>query len=618
MLEFENALALECGQWVQDRILTLAAAGYSVNEVDEQFSPELYLLSRIAMFPWNRYPDTTAPWHLIRYPHMRWEHVYHVAHIIEGLKQPTGSGLGQSIKLMPFQVMILLAFLGPENPETKLRKIREGALTIARKNAKTAIIAGLCVALMSLHPDDHGLKGQEIQVGASDREQAGITYTMCERMILMDTDVGISRKFRPTPSKKTIAHLNTLTQLRCLSSDAHRHHGGNPAMVLLDEIGNVPASQAEEFYSVLTTGFAAQREPLTLLFSTQAPNDQHMFSQVVDRAKRINEGMVREDEFAGFVFEVPEVDQNNEDIDPHDETLWYLANPGIGGFFNVEDMKSWSKKARELPNLENKYKNLKLNQRVSETSAFLTRTVWQRNDVGFTKEKLEGRRCTLGLDLSETTDLTALVAVFEPIDEDMDEPLECLGRMPVIPHFWIPGEGLQERCRADKVPYDVWVRQGLVNAESSHVVDYRLVAEKIVEYMDLYEVLAIGFDRHKMKYLRKELLTLGVEFYSKEEEDAFLIPIGQGFIGQSRSVQVLEEMAVQGKLAHAGNPVLRWNIANAVTVKDPAGNRKFEKAKSYGRIDGTVALAMAAHVYQDMELEDGESLYDDEERDVIM
>lgn len=574
---FDNPRARACGKALRRRLMR------SKNE------HERALLSRVVKFPFDQYPDYTAPWHLLLHERQRWEHVWSVIYIIEKLRQPTGSRMGQPIELLPFQVMILLAFLGPEDARG-IRIVREGLMTLSRKNGKTSLVAATVTALMALHPENHGLLGQEIQVGASDRDQAGITHQMVERFIHLDDSLGINQKFRSVPSKKTVQHLKTLSQLRCLSSDAHRHYGGNPAIVLLDEIGNVSSSAAEEFYSVLTSAFGAQEEPLTLLFSTQAPVDQHFFSQQVDLAKAVNEGRVDNPSFAGFVFSVPETDDNGNEVDPYDESLWHLSNPGLGSIVRIEDIRDRAKKAKELPSLENKFRLLRLNQRVSETSAFISRTVWEEN-IGVVPDELRGRTCWLGVDLSETTDLTALVALFEPGIEDLD------GRLPVVPSFWIPGDDLRGRVQRDHVPYDAWVKAGYVDASSARTVDYHLVAEKIVWYMQNCEVRGVGFDRYRMKYLRQALDDLG--YYFDPKDDSFLVPIGQGFVSQTRSVEVLETLLLNRQLSHGGNPVLRWNASNAVLARDPSNNRKFEKAKSFGRIDGVVALAMAAHVRAD-------------------
>ena len=918
-MNINNPRARRCGQTLKRRLKNLVAKRTPKDD------PQRALLERIVQFPFDRYPDDAVPWHLLTWDpkRVRWAHVYHVAHIIEQLRQPTGSKMGEPLRLAPFQLMILLAFLGPEDPKTGRRQVREGLLTLARKNAKhlrvdepiptpqgwrtmgdlavgdqvfgldgrpcnvvgvsevivperayrltfadgstieagaehqwltthqyrpwakvpqvwrgrthypsvttvvtteqiaqslhipghvtvagkpvpnhhlalpapveyperpdapdpyargqwladnrnarfgkeyligsayqrrrllqgvidhrgravkdgpaklpavevtftdalqaqdymelaaslgylpfratkehlasltsttqvhtvgftafredglfsddarnlrlrtrparpvrstrrsivacdlvdstpmrcisvdgprnvylagrqyipthnTTIVAGLTTALMVIHPDDHGLRGQDIQVGASDREQAGITWQMVDRFIHLDDVFGLPDKFRSVPSKKSVTHKNTLTTLKCLSSDAHRHHGGNPGIVLLDEIGNVSSAAAEEFYSVLTTAFGAQEEPLTLLFSTQAANDQHFFSQMVDRAKRINTGDLDhyDREFAGFVFTVPEEDEAENPVDPFDENLWYLANPGIDTIVSREDLRNWARKAQDMPSLENKFRLLKLNQRVSETAALVSRRAWERNtgavppiEIFVTPDRPDEpkRACYLGIDLSETTDLTALVAVFEPGAD---------GRMPVYPYYWIPGEDLQGRKKRDHVPYDVWAKAGLIDVSSAHTVDYALLAAKIDWMIKHLNVRAIGFDRYKMKYLRAALKDLGYEW---RKEDAFLIEIGQGFISQTRTVDLIEEAILESRLSHGRHPILTWNAKNTVTVQDPAGNRKFDKAKSYGRIDGFVALGIALHARDELQITGvGPSVYSDESVAVFM
>lgn len=604
-LQIHNPLARACKRKVNQRLRKLEADGASADQSKKGFSAEYAILGRVAQFPFEEYPDYACPWHLITHNPMRWDHVHHTVALIEAFRQPTGSGMGHPMVLMPFQVMMLLCFLGPEDRVTGLRLVREGLLTLARKNGKTALTAAMTAALMCIHPDHRGYRGQEIQVGAADREQAGITFKMASNYINMDLEMNLQSKFRMVPSSKTMTHKGTATTLKCLSSDVHRAHGANPCLVILDEIGNVGNTQAQDFYSVLTSGFGAQEEPLTMLLSTQSPNDQHLFSSMVDRAKRINEGMTEDTSFAGFVYTVPDQDQDGKDVDPFDESLWHLANPGLGTICRVEDMRDAAKRARELPAQQQRFENLRLNRRVSEVSTFLSKNVWASNADSFDPEMLRGRSCYVGIDLSKTVDLTAVVTLFDPVTE-------LHGRMPVLPYFWLPGRGLRERSRADHVPYDVWARDGLLDVTSERVIDYSKIARYLDDLMGRYDVRAIGFDRWKFNALKAELAAIGVDPY-EDEEDPFFIPVGQGYKDQSRSVQILEELAVRSKLAHANHPILKWNVANAVVVTgDSAENRKFEKRKSYGRIDGCVALAIAAHVRADKILYNGDaaSIYD--------
>jgi phage terminase large subunit-like protein len=111
----------------------------------------------------------------------------------------------------------------------------------------------------------------------------------------------------------------------------------------------------------------------------------------------------------------------------------------------------------------------------------------------------------------------------------------------------------------------------------------------------------------------------GFEFFTDEERDEFMIPIGQGFKDQTRSIELLEKLIIEERLAHGGHPILRWNIGNTVVVRDPAGNRKVQKAVSYGRVDGMIALALAAHAWGEFEIADeGPSIYDNVEDGVFM
>lgn len=611
-LKFDNRLARKCGRYVRNRAKALRA----MKEPGPDRVVELEVLERIAGFPFEKYPDWSVPWHLIQWnpKSVRWQFVADVLYVMESLKQPTGSAAGQPMVMQPFQSMVVMCFLGPTDPKTGFRLVTEGLLTLARKNAKTTTIAALVVALMSLDPVETRLFAQEIQVGASDKEQAGIMYGMAERFIQLDRDLNLMGAFHPTPHKKLMRHVRTLSTFKCLSSDVHRQHGGNPAIVLIDEIGNIPDTQARKFYSVLTSGDGAQNEFLPIMLSTQADSDTHIFSQQVDKGKRVNEGMLNDNTFAAFVFSVPELDDDEKETDPFDESLWHLANPGLGTIVSWKSLRTWAKKAKDMPSLEQQFRLLKLNQRVSDSAPLFSRTVWEQNTGRlYELDELKGRECYLGIDLSETTDLSSLAALFEPIDES--------GRFPIRMNYWIPGNDLRGRSDRDKVDYSQWSARGLIDTQSDRVVDYARIAEQVIWFLENTLVKGIGFDLYKMKYLRKALADLG---YTWPEDDLlpgqeFLIEIRQGYITQDRTVTVLEELAVNRLLSHGGHPILRWNAANTVVTRDAALNRKFNKIKSYGRTDGIVALGLAAHARDHKRLVgDFVSVYEDPDRKVIM
>ena len=597
----DNPIAQETGRWIKKRVTVLKKSGASLDPEAESFNAEYAVLSRVADFEFEDYPDYTAPWHLLRHSPMNWDHVFDLVTIMEYFHQVKGFDAGQPLVLPPFQVFITACFTGPVNPATGLKMIRTGLLTLARKNGKTTYVSALTGALMVLDPEAGGFLRQDIYVTASDREQAAEIYESVSGFTVQDTSLGIADDFRCIPSRKTMANVHTLTKLKVLSSDAFRAHGRNPRLVLYDEIGNVNPAQAREMYSVLSSGFGAQPEGFIGLLSTQAPVDQHLFSEMVDRCKLINSGQEVDHETAGFVFEVPET-LNGVKVDPFDEALWYLGNPMVrSSDFLLADLRKQAAEARSLPAMASAFVNLRLNRRANPFNPLLSKEIWVSCGTGFDQQALYGRSCHIALDLSTITDLTALVAVFEPLEPD--EP------RPVLAYFWIPGEGLRDRARRDKVPFDVWVAEGLIDTESRKTIDYELVADKLIEMMSDYDVLGVGFDRWRIKDLQAILRTRGHEELMDDKE--FFFPIGQGYKEANACVEALERAVLNGTIAHGGNPVLTWNAANAVTETDPAGGRKFNKSKSYGRIDGIVALAMALRVpeLQAQEEDDGPSAF---------
>ena len=182
------------------------------------------------------------------------------------------------------------------------------------------------------------------------------------------------------------------------------------------------------------------------------------------------------------------------------------------------------------------------------------------------------------MDLSSVSDLTALVLVTESGD--------------VHPTFWLPEDGLPEKSRNDRVPYDVWAEQGYLNTTPGRAIEYEWVADYLRGVFDRHNVKAIAFDRYNMRHLRPWLEKVG---FTEDELERF-IEFGQGFVSMSPAIRELEAQLLAKKLNHGAHPVLTMCAANATIVSDPAGNRKFTKAKATGRIDGMVALAMAIGV----------------------
>ena len=272
------------------------------------------------------------------------------------------------------------------------------------------------------------------------------------------------------------------------------------------------------------------------------------------------------------------------DADPFSEEAIRAANPHYDVFMNKEEVLRQASDAKRMPSRESSYRNLILNQRVEAKNPFVTRSIWKANGNSFDdfapRSKVYG-----GLDLSSVADLTALVLV-SPQATDEGEKLA------VLPTFWLPEDGLAEKSRADRVPYDLWQQQGFLETTPGASIEYEFVAAYMREVFDRYDVQAIAFDRYNMKFLKPWLIRAG---FSDEELTRF-IDFGQGFVSMSPAIRELETRLLARKLAHGNHPVLEMCAQNATVVKDPTEARKFVKGKQTGRIDGMVALAMAVGV----------------------
>jgi len=185
---------------------------------------------------------------------------------------------------------------------------------------------------------------------------------------------------------------------------------------------------------------------------------------------------------------------------------------------------------------------------------------------------LKGKPCYAGLDLSATTDLTALNLIFHDGDTYF-----------TIPRFWIPGDRARDKERLDRVPYSTWARQGYIKLTEGNVIDYAYVREELRQLREQYDIREIAFDRWGATKLVQDL-----------QEDGFtMVPFGQGFASMSAPTKELMNIVLSQKLRHGGHPVLRWNADSMTVAQDPAGNLKPDKAKATQRIDGIVALIMA-------------------------
>ena len=429
---------------------------------------------------------------------------------------------------------------------------------MGRKNAKTAFSAFLL--LLHLCGPEHKLNSQ-LYSAAQSREQASILFGLAAKMVRMSPELNSVVIVRDTAKQLACPELGTL--YRALSAEASTAYGLSPAFVVHDELGQVRGPRSE-LYEALETAAAAQESPLSIVISTQAPTEADLLSLLIDDAKTGADPRVKM-----VLYETP------YDLDPFSDEAIRKANPHFDVFMNQDEVRRQAEEARRMPSRESSYRNLILNQRVAANSPFIARTTWEACSGDIDHDSFQTGIVTAGLDLSARNDLTALAIIAKADDGFVDLRVE----------FFAPEVGIAERSRRDRVPYDLWAQQGYITLTPGASVDYGFVVYRLLEIASDMSVSEIAFDRWRIDVLKAEIARIGAELP--------LVPFGQGFKDMSPAVDEFETLLLNKKLRHGNNPVLNWCAANAIVIRDPAGNRKLDKSKATGRIDGIMAALMA-------------------------
>jgi phage terminase large subunit-like protein len=461
---------------------------------------------------------------------------------------PEGKFVGQPVRLRPWQKKEIRRIY--DNPAGT----RTAILSFARKNAKTTIVAFLLL-LHLCGPES--VENSQLVSTALSRDQAAILFALAAKMVRMSPDISAAVGVRDTAKQLYCTERGTL--YKALSADASTNFGASPVFAVHDELGQVKGPRSD-LYDAVETAAGAHESPLSIIISTQAPTDGDLLSILIDDALAGHDQRITVSLYTAPI-----------DDDPFAIKTIKKANPAYGDFLNSDEVKKQARDAKRMPAREPSYRNLILNQRVEANSPFVSRGVW--NSCNKPPSELRGPIWG-GLDLSARTDLTALVLInFHD------------GAWQVHPYFWVPQIGLTDRAHRDRVPYDIWAKDGLLRTTPGATVDYEYIAYEIADILGGERVNGIAYDRWRIDLMKRELDRIGLNLP--------LVPHGQGYKDMSPALDSLESELLNARLCHGGHPVLNMCAANAVVQTDPAGNRKLAKDKSSGRIDGMVALAMA-------------------------
>lgn len=479
---------------------------------------------------------------------------------IENLCHTKGKWAGKRFWLLPWQEQLIRDIFGIVKPDG-YRQFRTAFVEICKKVGKSELAAA--VALYLLYADNE--PSAEVYGAAADRQQASIVFDVAKQMVEMSPAL-LKRSKLMTATKRIVNYGNS-GYYQVLSAEVGGKHGFSVSGLVFDEIHTQPNRQ---LYDVLTKGSSdARQNPLHFIITT-AGTDRHSIAyELHTKAVDILEGRRVDPTFYPVVYGL------KDDEDWEDEANWYKVNPSLGYTVDIERLRDAYREAKQNPADEVTFKWLRLNMWVSSTVAWIPDAIFMKGNEAIDLASLEGRDCYGGLDLSSTGDITALVLMFPPRDEDEKYIL--------LPFFWVPEETIPQRVKAASVPYDIWERQGYLLSTEGNVIHYDFIEKFINDLAEKYHIVEIAVDRWNATQMIQNL-----------EGDGFtMVPFGQGFASMSGPTKDFYRLLMEGKIIHGGHPVLRWMAGNVVVDTDPAGNIKVTKAKSKEKIDGIVAAIMA-------------------------
>ena len=506
------------------------------------------------------------------------EKANHVINFIQQLRLTKGQWAGEPFKLLPWELDLIKKTFGTLK-EDGTRQYRTVYLEIPKKSGKSEVAAA--IALYMLLAD--GESNAEVYVAACDRQQASIIFNTSVNFV--EGNKTLSKVTKTIMSIKRIVYPRTGSFYQVLSSDVKSKSGLNVSCVILDEIWTYPNP---DLAKMLTTGSGDAREQPLFIYLTTAGNelkgygwDMHLKAKDVLNGRRIDPA------FLPIIYGLEEGD------DWEDEKNWYKANPSLGYTIKIDRVREHFQQAKQDPAEEALFKQLRLNMWLKQNIKWMPIDTWEKCSFAVDPEKLKGRICYAGLDLSSSIDITALVLVFPPATED--------DKYYIIPYFWIPEENMALRVRRDHVPYDIWEKQGYIKTTEGNVIHYGFIEAFIEDLGTKYNIQEIAFDRWNATQMAQNLEDMGFK----------VIPFGQGFKDMAPPSKRLMELTLEKKMAHGGNPVLSWMMDNIHIRTDPAGNIKPDKEKSTEKIDGVVALIMALDRAIRNQGRSGGSVYDE-------
>lgn len=465
---------------------------------------------------------------------------------------------GQPFVLEPFQQAKLWILYGWKWKDTGYRRFKFAYNEIGRGNCKSTEASGLCLYELLAF----GEAGAHVYSAATDKETAKIVFNTAELMLNNSPYL----KERVTCYRDNMHIPGTAAKFVPCASEASFLLGLRPSFISMDELHVHPNA---DVFNVFVSAMGKRTSPL-LYISTNSGFDRHSVCyKQRDYSIKILTRVFDDDTWFAWICGL------DDDDDWEDESNWIKANPGLGVMVQLKELREQAHKAKNDPSSLNAFLRFRMSRWTESHTAWMPLHLWDLCSEQADPELLRGRACFGGMDLSTTTDNSSFVLLFPPTDDDK--------RWRVLPRFFLPREAIHDRVKRDRVPYDVWEREGLFILTEGRVIDYRIIRAEIERLSREHDIREIVFDRWNSSDIVTNLEADGFE----------MVEWGQGLASMNAPMKRLMELVLTGELAHGGNEILRWMASNTMAYMDPAGNIKPDKAKSVEKIDGIVALIMA-------------------------
>lgn len=473
------------------------------------------------------------------------------------LKLSDGEHSGRPFDLALFQKFIVGSLFGWMG-EDGYRRFRTGYAELAKGNGKTPLAAGVGVYCLVADGED----AAEVYSAAVGRDQAKICFTDAKNFV----DGSKALRRRLVSHENNIAYPKAKSFFRPVSSEGRGLDGKRVHFASVDELHEHPSPVV---VNKMRDGTKGRRQALILEITNSGFDQNTVCYQHHDYSVQVLQQLFEDDSWFAYIAAVDEADKPLED-----PTCWIKANPNLGVSITDKYLRAQVREAVNMPSKQNTVLRLNFCVWTEQDERWVDLPTWDKQNTPVDPIALRGRACFGGLDLSSTSDITALVLDFPEPD----------GSHIWLPTFWIPKDNVQRRVEKDRVPYDVWIRKGLLMTTPGNVVDYAFIRAYINDVLaPQYRIAEIAIDR----------LFNSVQLSTDLQADGFtVVAFGQGFMSMAGPSKTFEELVAKGALIHGANPVFRWMARNVAAAEDAAGNKKPDKQRSREKIDGIVAGLM--------------------------